>query len=348
MFDNQQYAVDEQSQVPPHLLPPPYLVDIDGNAHLPKYQEAVLRPIRPAKLTKVNQSEEKLEDYDDYMRKRMSAVKVDHIRLGHKQQARVGIIQAGGKLKQHTENMEASSRDNLHLQAHGGIFTMTERNSRNIFANVASSPKEEIAAIYGCCSSSLDAEGEVGGISADRCPSNGVSACSDDQKLFKDLGSRSVDPEKIQNLMSVGNPGVGNGSAVDTDEGSHVADSDNGKAPVLLDVGKGNHGEEARGTGSQDGSWSDVDVVEEESPNSQHNMQNMLSSIVYSLGLNETETKQMISLWINRTIIPHLGYTQIGHELAKRKQLYLEEQQNHDFQNMKVLLREKQVCHSLT
>ena len=34
-------VLDEQTQVPPHMLPPPFLVDIDGNPHPPRYQRLV-------------------------------------------------------------------------------------------------------------------------------------------------------------------------------------------------------------------------------------------------------------------------------------------------------------------
>lgn len=39
--DNNQYAIDEQTQCAPHLMPPPFLVDIDGNPYPPNYQRLV-------------------------------------------------------------------------------------------------------------------------------------------------------------------------------------------------------------------------------------------------------------------------------------------------------------------
>lgn len=33
--------MDEQTQTPPHLMPPPFLVDVDGNPHPPIYQRLV-------------------------------------------------------------------------------------------------------------------------------------------------------------------------------------------------------------------------------------------------------------------------------------------------------------------
>lgn len=39
--DQQGYVLDEQTQQAPHLMPPPFLVDIDGNPHPPHLQRLV-------------------------------------------------------------------------------------------------------------------------------------------------------------------------------------------------------------------------------------------------------------------------------------------------------------------
>jgi hypothetical protein len=39
--DANHYVLDEQTQQPPHLMPPPFLVDIDGNPHSARYQRLV-------------------------------------------------------------------------------------------------------------------------------------------------------------------------------------------------------------------------------------------------------------------------------------------------------------------
>uniref|UniRef100_A0A4W3I8I6 PH-interacting protein n=1 Tax=Callorhinchus milii TaxID=7868 RepID=A0A4W3I8I6_CALMI len=39
--DANNYVLDEQTQQAPHLMPPPFLVDVDGNPHPPKYQRLV-------------------------------------------------------------------------------------------------------------------------------------------------------------------------------------------------------------------------------------------------------------------------------------------------------------------
>ncbi|KAF7664608.1 hypothetical protein LDENG_00171740 [Lucifuga dentata] len=39
--DTNNYVLDEQTQQAPHLMPPPFLVDVDGNPHPPRYQRLV-------------------------------------------------------------------------------------------------------------------------------------------------------------------------------------------------------------------------------------------------------------------------------------------------------------------
>lgn len=39
--DSNNYVLDEQTQQAPHLMPPPFLVDVDGNPHPPHYQRLV-------------------------------------------------------------------------------------------------------------------------------------------------------------------------------------------------------------------------------------------------------------------------------------------------------------------
>lgn len=41
VHDSSHYVLDEQTQMPPHLMPPPFLVDIDGNPYPPMLQRLV-------------------------------------------------------------------------------------------------------------------------------------------------------------------------------------------------------------------------------------------------------------------------------------------------------------------
>jgi len=39
--DMNNYVLDEQTQLAPHLMPPPFLVDVDGNPYPPRIQRLV-------------------------------------------------------------------------------------------------------------------------------------------------------------------------------------------------------------------------------------------------------------------------------------------------------------------
>lgn len=39
--DVNHFVMDEQTQTMPHLMPPPFLVDVDGNPHPPSFQRLV-------------------------------------------------------------------------------------------------------------------------------------------------------------------------------------------------------------------------------------------------------------------------------------------------------------------
>jgi len=41
VYDANSYVIDEQMQIAPHLMPAPFLVDIDGNPHPSQYQRLV-------------------------------------------------------------------------------------------------------------------------------------------------------------------------------------------------------------------------------------------------------------------------------------------------------------------
>ena len=100
--------------------------------------------------------------------------------------------------------------------------------------------------------------------------------------------------------------------------------------------------ERREGDGEVERRGGDVVDVQEDSQDGQ-NVQNMMSSLVYSLGLNELETKQIISLWHNRTIIPPLDPAHLSHELKKRTQFFAEEHRHYELQSRKALLRDRQV-----
>ena len=98
--------------------------------------------------------------------------------------------------------------------------------------------------------------------------------------------------------------------------------------------------ESAEGVGNVSVSQSEPPVQREEHQvniidvdESSQDGQNMMSSLIYSLGLTEEETKRCISMWHNRTIIPQLDVAHFSSEVARRRQLYEEENENYEHQN---------------
>lgn len=108
MRDRNHYVVDEQTQLPPHLLPPPYLVNIDGHAHPACYQEALLRRVRPAEQVRQERTAEEMEDYDEYMKKHLMKVK----------QQSFGFGRARSNFSSSASNSLASSSSSSFLLSH--------------------------------------------------------------------------------------------------------------------------------------------------------------------------------------------------------------------------------------
>lgn len=108
MRDRNHYVVDEQTQLLPHLLPPPYLVNIDGHAHPACYQEALLRRVRPAEQVRQERTAEEMEDYDEYMKKHLKTVK----------QQSFGFGRARSNFSSSTSNSLASSSSSSFVLGH--------------------------------------------------------------------------------------------------------------------------------------------------------------------------------------------------------------------------------------
>lgn len=117
-----------------------------------------------------------------------------------------------------------------------------------------------------------------------------------------------------------------------------------GEAHGEREVGEGGRMRVVAVVRNEEGEDSGEEVVDvEEISQDGQSIQNMLSSLVYSLGLNEIETKQIISLWHNRTVIPPLDPAHLSYELARRKQIFREEHSNFLLQSSAARLREDQV-----
>ena len=117
MRDDHNYVVDEQSQLPPHLLPPPYLVNIDGHAYPMQHQQAILQQIRPIQQAASERCKEETEDYDEYMKKRLARVNKETFGFGTAKR------QVGGVMGWFSENnsMRASRSDDS-ISGDEGVF----------------------------------------------------------------------------------------------------------------------------------------------------------------------------------------------------------------------------------
>ena len=144
MRDRNHYVVDEQTQLPPHLLPPPYLVNIDGHAHPACYQEALLRRVRPAEQVRPERTTEEMEDYDDYMKKHLMKVK----------QQSFGFGRARSNFSSSTSNSLASSSSSSllgHRNADSALFgsegvaqrALNKSSSRSPGAIIATDNRED-------------------------------------------------------------------------------------------------------------------------------------------------------------------------------------------------------------
>lgn len=234
MRDRNHYVVDEQSQRPPHLLPPPYLVDIDGHAHPARNQEALLRQMRPVKGEREESGEEfdMMEDYDDVMRERLNKIRLEGDQF---RSARSALALREG----------AGGRDRGGEGAEGGG------------------------------GGGGGGEGEGGGEQA------GGGGRDRGGEVEGEGGASSVAPQSPANVPDT------------AEEGSEV---------VAMDTN--NQQDNRSEPSNRQVVEPTVDVLSQQGRG--QSVQNMLSSVIYSLGLSESEEAQYLSHWHSRTIIPFL------------------------------------------
>lgn len=414
MRDRNHFVVDEMSQLPPHLLPPPYLVNIDGNAHPLRYQEAILRLIRPVKQIKSDTTGEDLEDYDEYMKKHLAKVK----------QQGFGFSRA-----------KISTNSNLQSQPQAlGISNCQEESSNPLEGTIATAQGNE-AITQSSSASILNQQGTVGGQSfseptpldssthqdANTSQHNSRLSSNHDSSVYlaaehsyagsqtqdascnatgsglQSRGSQFLSPVQSQRMVvavvmdrgkeergreaqaveSVSRSGMdsGNSSIVENEQCEVRGEAASSELPAdIADETEPGSGEQ-QGTGEGDGRHFSIarrlrtrarggsadsssrpsgatanssppppplagadtnggPTADDEEPIvnvtdndvSSDNIRNMLSSLVYSLGLGEMEEKEAISLWHNRVIVPSLDVAILSSEEARRRELCQQEE----------------------
>lgn len=357
MHDRNHYVVDEMTQLPPHLLPPPYLVDIDGTAHSARHQEAILKLFRPIEQArqKRRRSENAVDDddYDEYMRNLLSQIKHKHmfrhgrgVESGNSYQDRNALVRLSTRRVTEDSQMvplgsSASSRGVSGSLENGLCSTdglasqaLPTYSAREEIGGVASNESATSVVEEG---SSL-VNGQFGSVAKE-----GIAAplCDDETKANSD--NRPVTVGSDNGLMVPGEtqPSGMGASASDTlrvastreawrgsTHGKRVA---NGRRAVgVLQTRQEEASIDGELAGREEGS---VEVTEG-SPEGE-NSQNMCSSLIYSLGLSETETKRSLSLWQNRVIVRHLDSARIAADQARCRQLYEDEETEYSVQIMR-------------
>ena len=468
MRDRNQYVVDEQTQLPPHLLPPPYLVDIDGNAHPACYQDTLLRQVRPAEQVRQERMAEEMEDYDEYMKKHLKNVKQQSFGFGRTRSnfsnsntsslesssssSSVGhssliclrnLIERSASNQSNGENSVAVTVTSTSDGANqGGSFsTSNTMINESIVGNKTGSPVHseiltvdvpyvveersgqatamanqsslaegsdhemvtDIKAFRVECSQAM--ETDVDTQSSTRIPHVDLKVNSDPNQMlsvakFSHDGSTVTAKAGPSNATCTSLPTQPPCSTLSLLEGTQETTTQNQELPAedILSTCQGSStaatvsmvSSDASQSESNASQWNGIrtrqrvqiasngsntsaepqerppeqlsphqgqllpllpqqaDIIRDEEvqvnvmdvDESSQDSQNMLSSLVYSLGLTEHETKLAISLWHNRTIIPQLDPAGFSADLAKRRQLYQEEKEKFEEQSRKAELLE--------
>ena len=386
MRDRDHYVVDEQSQRPPHLLPPPYLVDIDGNAHPAQYQEAILRLIRPVKPVSQEMLGEDLEDYDEYMKKHLVQVRRQRFGFG---QARSSLhsrppkswtrpvederdapqsSDVGGDAPQSSDvrgDMPQSSDvggDTPQSSDVGGDTPQSSDvggdvpQSSDVWADTPQSQPGDVGAdapqsqpgdvgslhVASCEATQSSDSGQTGpvflspaqnkrtvlAVVLDSRAPNGTSTAVLDSQAPNGTSMAVLDSQAPNGTSTaVLDSQAPNGVLIPEGEkanycGSRPSSSAGAATPRLANISDCNTPRTAGNSPTEPTLSAKCDLRQPTPPNENtpheepivnvtdggddQNIPNMLSSLVYSLGLNDNEAKQAISLWHNRNIIPPL------------------------------------------
>lgn len=325
--------VDEQSQRPPHLLPPPYLVDIDGHAHPARHQEALLQQMRPVKPVKHNSMETEEEDYDKFMRSRLmfESSQFRHARSAMAQREGAGGREREGEVRreegregegevwreegregEREEEMEreGGEREGVGVGEGEGETEREEGREGGSEGEVeVGREKEKEVAHYNRAYTAVSFNGPDAGFTSwdragpsSRCLSNGnvENLSTAEGHVAKDGGQHLelVDYEGTELPQQLPLNGVG------LQPTTNATNSTSGTAgtPLVHQMETNSGPSSPPPLPAEEPA---IDVISQEEGRGQ-SVQNMLSSIVYSLGLSEAEEMQYLTQWYNRTIIPTL------------------------------------------
>ena len=309
MRDRNHFVVDEQSQRPPHLLPPPYLVDIDGHAHPARHQEALLRQMRPVEQVKPDSSgdiDDVVEDYDEVMRERLNKIRLEGAQFRSARSAMAQREGAGGRER-------GGGRDEGTGSLGGG---------RGLVNGVAAAEEQrEAAESSRVVSIGTNDGGQEGEASKSEQKINGSSPPppppDEQHNPEQQSGPSPPSPEEQQQQQQQSGPPPPEEQQQQSCPPPHEEPQQSGPPPheepqqscpppheEPQQSGPPPPEEPQRQSGPPPPDEPTVDVTTQQERG--QSVQNMLSSIIYSLGLTEDEESQYLSHWHSRTIIPPL------------------------------------------
>ncbi|XP_065906501.1 bromodomain and WD repeat-containing protein 3-like isoform X2 [Dysidea avara] len=335
MWDRDNNVLDEQSQRPPHLMPPPYLVDIDGHPHPLKGQNVVLDIIRPSSSFKADKQEEPeaLVDYDEFMRQRQAQLSHGNMRINMN-----SSLRSNGSHHVHENNRDTCSHaDKPCSSGIGSGQCSSESQESEIINHISHSSVMDDNVTTKTTNGDLHS-GSDGNVELTRNAdnskesNNGVNqncmeenqsnnhssisnghSVSDHQDLINQpltIGQQTVDHQQVINdqamVKVVNGQHSSNSQQISNQEQLSNQDQSFGSQETVNGQQTINHNQ---GFGAVvNNSNDDINIMEFDSADQPAGTSNnnILTSIVWSCGLSDQEAKNAVSLWLSRTVVPEI------------------------------------------
>lgn len=333
-----------QSQRPPHLMPPPYLVDIDGHPHPLKGQAGILELIQPpSKNLHHDKSKEEvdvLEDYDEFMKQRQVQLASKSKQLAKVDVKRFLKTSESNHVCQNNrdtlyDDQPCCSSSQLFSQSQDSNVTMeteptdndkTIHNGKTEEVNGNSKTSKPLSngdinsvqtAENGCQGGDDITNGHL--VAANTNETTTVDHQSD--KSFIDFdkndqlnGQTVINSQKLVNghpdfvtnqqvndQARISDQSLSIDQAVNDQEITDQARISNQLPSIDHEVN------------DQQASNDEINIIEfDNSDEPAGGNNNILTSIVWSCGLSDQEAKDAVSLWMSRTVIPHLDTESYG------------------------------------
>lgn len=295
-----------QAQRPPHLLPPPYLVDIDGHAHPLKGQSGILELIRPPPNVSHSKKEvvDDFVDYDEFMKRRQVQLACE------KKQLTTAIVDYLSRNDVHQNNGDTLYDDQPCGSSSSNSQTFVQSQDSDQQAdnkiNIDSLSNSEVH------DAKDNPEIKNGDVQASR-------TARDDFKVDAIVNGHPVGDDK-QETTAVDHQNRNHDQNLGFDQKEQTSDQAviNDHASVNGDVisqqqvnDQAAINNQAVNNNQHSGMINDndeINIIEfdnsDESGGGANN--NMVTSIVWSCGLSDQEAKTAVRLWLSRAVIPNM------------------------------------------